>query len=121
MVAITSKCTAELQVYDENGNITYIAPGSNLLKEEFQKQDCKFDGQGNIWRVYDGFNNSMHISQERVVRRFDYVSDSNEGLIEEIVLGKEAASMDSLEYDSFKNSGIYSPEFIAARISAIFG
>ena len=49
-------CTKELQVVDTHGQTKYIGIGTGLVKEEFQKQPCKINGLGDVYRVeQEGF------------------------------------------------------------------
>ena len=105
---------------DEVGNITYIVPRSRLVREEFQLAECQADSHGKVYKVFDQFNNTRHVTQERITRIFKF-AQSDDKFVEELVLGKDTLSDKSLlDYSSFDESGIYSPEFILARRKAMF-
>ena len=70
--------------------------------------------------MFDQFNNTRHVTQERITRIFKF-AQSDDKFVEELVLGKDTLSDKSLlDYSSFDESGIYSPEFILARRKAMF-
>ena len=52
-------CTKELQVVDTHGQTKYIGIGTGLVKDEFQKQPCKIDGLGDVYRVENELNETF--------------------------------------------------------------
>ena len=43
-------CTVEVQVSHDNRNM-YVTPGSRVLQEKYQIEDCSTDGFGDIFQV----------------------------------------------------------------------
>ena len=115
----TEFCTVELQVENDVGDTLYVNPGSNILKEEFEKKDCELEGLGNVYLVYNSNNEEVHIYQESKILLFPHVTGS---LRDYIGIFLQKFSFSSLfDYASFALSGVYDSVIVKARNNYILG
>ena len=115
----TEFCTVELQVEDEFGQTLFVNPGSNIVKEEFEKKECEMEGLGNIYLVYNRNNEEVHIYQESRIMMFQHVTGTLRDYIDYFLDKISFANL--LDYASFALSGIYDNVIVNARNNFILG
>ena len=110
-------CTKELQVIHKTGDVKFIGVGTNLPKEEFQKQPWNVDGLGDVYRTKDKLNKTVWLTQEKQLSVFNHKIENFEKLFIDDLSNKKVPV---LNYRSFHDSGLYDPTFIKARNEYIF-
>ena len=110
-------CTKELQVVDTHGQTKYIGIGTGLVKDEFQKQPCKIDGLGDVYRVENELNETLWLTQETKLSVFKHKLECIEDFF---INDVNTDNQSPLNYDSFHGGGVYDPKFIKARNDYIF-
>ena len=112
-----SYCTKELQVEDNTGNTYYMAAGTNVIQEQFQKDDCLGEESGIVYEVINKYGAKKFIVQEKEISEIK-ISGS---LLQAISwTSKLLQFKDWININSFSDSGVYDEEYLARRNSYIF-
>ena len=112
-----SFCTKELQVEDNNGHNLYMAAGTNIIQEQFQKDDCLGEERGIVYEVINKQGFKKFIIQENEI--FE-INISGNLMQTHSWTNKQLLFNDWLNINSFVDSGIYDEEYLARRNSYIF-
>lgn len=112
-----SICTEELQVFESEDKIAYVKPGTGILQNTFIEEDC------NGMRVHKVFHDArktqqVYIIQYEEISKFHGITGT---IMEHSQLFEEKLEMDDLlQYPDFRDSGLYSQEYLQARRKQLF-
>ena len=61
-----SRCTEELQVYENGDNIAYLKPGTGILQNTFIEKTCQ--GMNDIGKVYKVYNDDKKTQTFQIIQ-----------------------------------------------------
>ena len=116
-----SRCTEELQVYENGDNIAYLKPGTGILQNTFIEKTCQ--GMNDIGKVYKVYNDDKKTQTFRIIQNekiYQYHGVTGNVMDHSQLFEPKLEMDDLLQYPDFRDSGIYSENYLEKRRRELF-